>query len=154
MKFPFVSLLSNKSPKKTPKRRWCCPQPREIVCFNFILFCFWNKWYVSIWGIRYLQVCLEKTADKSWMQPDKTAAYFILFGTNKKNNSLSNLSGSTLLMSCVILSFPHDIVLHTTFLTPGSTCHWMGAKPGSKPIDNLNFLAIVISVIMVFFAFS
>jgi hypothetical protein len=30
----------------------------------------------------------------------------------------------------------------------------MGAKPGSKPINDLDFLAIVISVILVFFAFS
>jgi hypothetical protein len=30
----------------------------------------------------------------------------------------------------------------------------MGAKPGSKPINDLDFLAIVISVILVFFAIS
>jgi hypothetical protein len=36
---------------------------------------------------------------------------------------------------------------------PGSTCHCMGVKPGSKPIDDLNFLAIVIRIILVFSPF-
>jgi hypothetical protein len=44
-------------------------------------------------------------------------------------------------------------IFHAKISILGSTCHYMGAKPGSKPIDDLDFLTIVISVILVFLPF-